>query len=297
MSETAASTTVFMKFNQDELRQEYNPGSLVPNRQKVLGRIVGNSEAVCGRLGAPREFRYGSEPTSTIAAYSSGRKRAPVHIHFHGGGWRYFDARSLGGFMAETYLDAGAHLLLPNFDGADKNGGNLLAIADQVRRAVVWVHQHSSELECDPNQIYVSGHSSGAHLASTIATTNWAEYGLEEVPVQAVMCVSGMYELAPVTLSGSYPNVTFSEATISELSARRHIDRIACRMIIACSTIETSEFIRQGRDFAGAISAAGKSAKMIETELYNHFEIVETLASPYGLLGKEMLNVMKHTAN
>lgn len=292
MSEAVNSAPIFMDYGQEELHQEYNPGSKVPNRQQVLGRIMGKSEDVCARLGEPREFRYGDEPTSTIATFSSSRRKAPAHIHLHGGGWRFFDAKSLGAGMAETYLDAGANLLLPNFDGADNNGGDLLAIADQVRRAIAWIYRNADELDCDASRLFLSGHSSGAHLASTVATANWADYGLDRSPVQAIMCISGMYELEPVALSGSYPNVTFNEATIEQLSATRHIGRISCPMVIACSTLETGEFIRQAKDFAGDVNAAGKSAKMIETEHYNHFEIDETLASPYDLLGREMLHVM-----
>ena len=35
--------------------------------------------------------------------------------------------------------------------------------------------------------------------------------------------------------------------------------------------------------------AAGKPAQLIVGEGYNHFEIAETLANPYGLLGRAVL--------
>ncbi len=41
------------------------------------------------------------------------------------------------------------------------------------------------------------------------------------------------------------------------------------------------------------MKAAGKPVTFIVAEGYNHFEIQETLASPYGLLGREVLNLMK----
>ena len=48
-------------------------------------------------------------------------------------------------------------------------GGSLMPMAEQVRRAVAWVHKNAASFGGDPNRIYVSGRSSGAHLAGTTA--------------------------------------------------------------------------------------------------------------------------------
>ncbi len=66
-------------------------------------------------------------------------------------------------------------------------------------------------------------------------------------------------------------------------------------MIVAYGTLETPEFQRQSRDFAAAVKAAGKPVQLLVGEEYNHFEIPETLASPYGLLGRAVLEQMKLT--
>jgi arylformamidase len=42
--------------------------------------------------------------------------------------------------------------------------GNLMTMADQVRRAVAWVYKNAASFGGDPNRLYVSGHSSGGHL-------------------------------------------------------------------------------------------------------------------------------------
>jgi len=58
-------------------------------------------------------------------------------------------------------------------------------------------------------------------------------------------------------------------------------------------TLETPEFQRQTRDFAAAVKAAGKPVEFLVGESYNHFELLETLASPFGLLGRAALKLMK----
>ena len=64
-------------------------------------------------------------------------------------------------------------------------------------------------------------------------------------------------------------------------------------LVVAHGTCETPEFQRQTRDFAAQVTAAGKPVELLIGEGYNHFEMLETLANPYGLLGRAMLAQMR----
>jgi len=101
-----------------------------------------------------------------------------------------------------------------------------------------------------------------------------------------------MYDLAPVRLSKRSKYVTFTDAMESELSAMRHIGKLATPLILSYGTYETPEFQRQTRDFAAAVKAAGKPVELVVGEAYNHFEMLETLANPYGLLGRAVFQQM-----
>ena len=63
--------------------------------------------------------------------------------------------------------------------------------------------------------------------------------------------------------------------------------------MLAHGTYETPEFMRQTRDFAAALKAAGKPVQFFINENYNHFEMMETFASPYGLMGRAVLEQMQ----
>ena len=63
-------------------------------------------------------------------------------------------------------------------------------------------------------------------------------------------------------------------------------------MVVAYGTRETPEFQRQNREFTAAVEAAGKRVRLVVGEHYNHFELPETLANPYGLLGRAVLDLM-----
>jgi arylformamidase len=106
------------------------------------------------------------------------------------------------------------------------------------------------------------------------------------------MCISGMYDLAPVRLSARSRYVLFDDATVATLSPIRHLDRLHAPLVVAYGTRETPEFQRQNREFAGAVEAAGKKVRLLVGEHYNHFELPETLGNPYGLLGRAALDLM-----
>ena len=104
--------------------------------------------------------------------------------------------------MSETFVDAGAHFISVDFNNAPEVDGNLMVMADQVRHAVAWVYKNAASFGGDPNRLYISGTSSGAHLAAVALTTDWKnDFGLPADILQGGLCCSGMYDLHPVSLS------------------------------------------------------------------------------------------------
>jgi arylformamidase len=87
--------------------------------------------------------------------------------------------------------------------------------------------------------------------------------------------------------------VKFDDATEEALSPLRHLDKIWAPVVVAYGSLDTPEFQRQSRKFAASLKAAGKSVEEIVGENYNHFEFIETLSNPYGILGRAALEIMR----
>jgi arylformamidase len=217
---------------------------------------------------------------------------APISIFIHGGAWRNGKAEDFSA-PAEMMVNAGAHFAVLDFTNVDEAGGDLFPMAEQVRKGVAWVYQNAARLGGDPDQVYIIGHSSGGHLSSCVVITDWEkEFNLPPTVVKGALLCSGMYDLEPVRLSKRSEYVNFTDRMVDDLSAIRHIDRISADLIVAHGTEESPEFQRQARDFAAALEAAGKPCAFLVGEGLNHFEIPETLANPYGLLGRAVLQQM-----
>jgi arylformamidase len=284
---------VFMDYDQQELDWAYDQGPWSPNMADIFKRNAQKNAATLARLGAPRRLRYGAKDIEQLDVYVTRQPKAPVHVFIHGGAWRSGSARDAA-YMAEAYVDAGAIFVSVDFNNVEEVGGSLLIMADQVRRAVAWIKKNAASFGGDPDRIYVSGTSSGAHLAGVVLTTDWPrEFGLPADTVKGGLCCSGMYELTPVSLSARSGYVKFTPETIERLSSQRHLAHLNAPVVVAYGTLETPEFQRQNREFAAALQAAGKPVTLLVGQGYNHFEMFETLASPYGLLGRAMLKLMQ----
>jgi len=283
---------VWRDMDQQELDAAYDQSKYAANQAQVQERRLVASARARAVLGEPLRLAYGAGAIEQLDVYRTTRANAPVNVFIHGGAWR--NGRSADfAYLAETFVRAGAHSVILDFTNIDAAGGNLMTMAKQVRSAVAWVYKNAASFGGDPSRLHVSGHSSGGHLAGTVVAADWRrDFGLPGNVVKGALLCSGMYDLEPVRLSHRSNYVKFTDEIEQELSALRHLDRIACPLIVGYGTCETPEFQRQARDFAAAVAAAGKPVQLLVGEGYNHFEMLETLGNPYGLLGRAALAQM-----
>ena len=283
---------VWLDMDQKELDDAYDQSVFAPNQQLVGNRRKLASEATLKRLGPPQRIAYGTSEVEKLDIYKAQRAHAPILIFIHGGAWRNGLAKEFA-FPAEMILDAGAHFVVPDFIQVQDAGGSLSPMAEQVRRAVAWVYSNAASFGGDRERIYISGHSSGAHLTGVALVTDWQkEFGLPANVLKGGLLISGMYDLKPVRLSKRSEYVKFTDAIEQALSSQRHLDKLNAPIIVAYGTQETPEFQRQNREFAAAVKAAGKPVELIVGEGFNHFEMQETLGNPYGIAGRAALKLM-----
>jgi arylformamidase len=286
---------VFLDMDQQALDEAYDQEVYAPNRALVVERRHAASERARKILGDPRRVAYGPTEHEGLDIFDCGVRGAPVNIFVHGGAWRRNKAADYV-LQAEPLVRAGAHSVILDFINVDQAAGDLFPMYEQVRRALAFVWREAENLGGDRDRLYISSHSSGSHLAGVVLTRGWQEECLPPDAFKGAVLLSGMYDLAPVALSKRSSYVKFTDTMVSALSAQRHIAALNTPLIVAYGTCETPEFQRQSRDFAAAVQAAGKPVELIVGEAYNHFELLETLANPYGLIGRAMLKQMRLVA-
>ena len=271
-------TKVFLDYDQAALDAAYDQAAYAPNRDQILARFAHMSELARRRIGDPQRLQYGEKAIEGLDLYRTKKANAPALVFVHGGAWRAGMARDYA-FAAEMLVNAGANYAVLDFNNVLETDGDLMPIADQVQRGIRWALENLSR------NLYVCGTSSGAHLAGVAATSALAAKGY--------VLGSGMYDLRGPRLSKRSAYVKFTDSTEEALSPQRHLDRIRAPITLLYGSLETPEFMRQSKDFADALTRSGKSAEIIRCEGYNHFEVTETLANPYGPLGRAVLAMMR----
>jgi arylformamidase len=281
---------VFLDYTQDELDRAYDQRAWAPNAAEVIQRFATASAEVRTRVSRQADLRYGPTADETLDVFPAAAGNAPMLVFVHGGAWRggHKDDYS---FPAETLVGAGACYVALNF--ANIPAARLPEMAAQVRRAIAWVHANARTFGGDPERLYLSGHSSGAHLAAVALTTDWTALGRPGSVVRAALCVGGMYDLRAPLLSARSAYVQVSREEEDQLSPRRHVDRIRCPVVVAHGERESPEFKRQAAEFSAALAATGPGSELIVGPGLNHFEMLETLRRPDGLLARVALRQMR----
>jgi arylformamidase len=284
---------VFLDYDQLELDASYDQVSYEPLIAQVSQRLATNSEATRARMGVPQRAAYGPTQVEKLDIYRTSHPGAPVFVFIHGGNWRVGAAEQYA-YPAEMFINAGAHYVALDFTGVVEAGGDLGVMADQVRRGIAWVCKNAPTFGGDPERIYIGGHSSGGHLCGVALVTDWQkDFGLPHDAVKGGLCMSGMYDLAPVRLSWRRMYVNFTDEMVNAMSSLRQIDKLRAPVTVTYGTFEPPDFQRQSRDFAAAVKAAGKQVQLIQANNYHHLEMAESLGNPYGPNGRAALALMQ----
>ena len=108
--------------------------------------------------------------------------------------------------------------------------------------------------------------------------------------VTAALPISGLFDLEPIRLS--FLNQPL-EMTKEEASTNSpcHLLLPAVPTTVAVGAAELPELVRQSREYAAQLVAAGRPAQILITSGDDHFSILEQLARPDGALAQEVLRL------
>jgi len=94
-------------------------------------------------------------------------KNLPVVVWIHGGGWQRGDKKEVHQ-KPQAFADKGFVFVAINYRLLPK--ATIKQMAEDVAKAIRWVHDHARDYGGDPNTMIVMGHSAGAQLAALVCT-------------------------------------------------------------------------------------------------------------------------------
>lgn len=288
------TTPIFRDFDQAVLDAAYNNRAHVPGFQTRVDRWLAASAAARASTPCVLDIAYGPAPRQRLDVFRpSGDAPAggwPALLYFHGGYWQgnHKDGYS---FPAPAITARGALYVAATYDLCP--AVSMTTLIEQTRAAVVWLHRHAADMGLDPSRLVVAGHSAGGHIAASLAHTDWRARGFERPALAGALPLSGLYDLEPIRLSYLNAACRMDAAEAAALSPIGHVRRDAPPVVLAVGAAELPELVRQTRDYAAALAAAGAAPKAVfETPGDEHFSIVDRLFDPDGPLRPALLELI-----
>jgi acetyl esterase/lipase len=217
-------------------------------------------------------------------------KLSRVLIHIHGGAWSYgdkFSAKPLG----EFYAKLGAVVVCINYRLSNPENIDIKhpIHAQDCAKAVAWVFDNIANYGGDRDKIYLSGHSSGAHLASLVATDNkyLQELQISPVDIKGVIAVdTAGFNLNAYMFVGEKTNETMQKMIekvadvfsndrqkLLEASPINYVKQDTCNNFLVIVSSNRSLAKAVSKNFVNRLNENGKQAELIESDVNDHEEI------------------------
>ncbi|QQE10535.1 alpha/beta hydrolase [Planctomycetota bacterium] len=230
-------------------------------------------------VGLDEPLKEGVKDRRSLDVYSTdSTELQPVMLYVHGGGWKRGDKRAVGakaGYFVENgwVFVSVNYRLLPD--------GQFPKNAQDVADAVVWARDAIEAYGGDPEQIYLMGHSAGAHLASVVGTHDKL-LGKREQDLSAIKGVvsidTAVLDLPRLVekdggvlyqkIFGDDPEVWKTVSPISYVEKDKDIP--AFLLVVAG---DHAVKLDQADNFGGALQAAGVDVWILEADDQTHSSV------------------------
>lgn len=275
--------------SQAALDQAYDVENSVADFMVYANRYVSDSTRARHELACHATVPFGPTFAEHADIFPARRPGAPVLVFIHGGYWRMLTAKEFS-FVARGFVPHDVTVVVANY--ALCPTVSILEIARQMRALVAWSAKNIRAYNGDPSTISVCGHSAGGHLAAMCALTDWAEYGLPPETIKAIIPISGLFDLEPISRTFMQPDLRISERDIQEGSPIRLMRRVFTKMLISYGSEEPSEFANHSEAFLSAWRGVGNNATTYAMPGYNHFDAILGLGEPESNQVAAILDVM-----
>lgn len=270
------------EFDKQTLERHYNPRIAAPDFETHLTACAAQSKEARDRLAGRLDLRYGESAGERLDLFAPEADGAPINIFIHGGYWRALSKDDFT-IIAEPLVAAGAIAVIMDYDLCPNV--TLDRIVEETLACVAWVARRAEEFGGDPDRIYLSGHSAGAHLAAMALAWDWTSAGLPADLIKGAVLVSGVYDPEPVLHLDVNAEIGLTPAVAARNNALQRKARPGVDLLIAAGGEEPEGWVQQSRDYHAMAAPGGR---FITVEGEDHFSIIWQMARPDGVLFREI---------
>lgn len=235
------------------------------------------------------DLNYGTSPKQKLDLYLPANTQKPFTTVFfiHGGSWTNGD-RVMYGHLGRYFASNGIGCIIPSYRlyPEVKCDGEI----NDLTQAFIWTQNHLEEYGGQKGRLFLFGHSSGAHLASLLATNTQflSLVGHSPNEIKGVIAMSGLYTVDwNVKIAGL--NQIFDGLDKIKYSPANFVVSSPPFLVMYAEN-DYRHLIRQGKSFLNKLIEAGNPAELFVVPQEDHASEIIHLVLPDSPHGKKIID-------
>jgi arylformamidase len=242
--------------------QAYLTGQLHPSQSQLLADFNAESEAAIAAFAPRLDIRYGGHKREVFDLFVSPEPWRGTLAYFHAGYWQGRDKAQFR-CLAVPFMAAGIDVALVNYPLCPDVP--LRRLVRSAKASIPEILHAVGSMGRGGEGLIAAGHSAGGHIA--------VELALAGARVNAIIAISGIYELAPLLATRLNDKLRLDADEARAMSPLHRIAGPLPPALFIVGGLETPEFHAQSEAMHQAWRAAGPST-YLQIAGADHFSVL-----------------------
>ena len=274
---------VYKQYNPEQLNDQYNTRLQVPDYGNYFDRWERISRQTAAQHTMLKDIPFGDHAKERLDIFPSKILHSKTLVFIHGGYWHLLD-KTMFHFLAGYFLKYHVTTVLVNYPLAPHS--SMDEIVTSCRKAIRWIHDNIVSFNGDPKELYLLGHSAGAHLTSMMLVEAEAKF------VKATISLSGLFRLEPVMLSYLNESIGMDRENAVKNSPVFLKPANACPLLLVTGSEESEEFKAQSEELYQRWKSKNSNIEILGVPKSNHYSILDAVVEKDSILRIAMSRLM-----
>lgn len=267
------------------IESQFNPRTTVPDVGIYTARGDELSAQARANYAFESDVRYGNGPLADLDFFPAKSAGRPLVVFLHGGYWRARDKKDYS-FVVNALHSADCSVVVMNYDLCP--AVKLSQIVQQVKDGLVWLAAQAERWNFDAKQIFVSGHSAGAHLLAAVLAQTGQSYQLPAGIIKKAYLLSGVYDVEPVLEISVNEEIRLLPDEVHAMSPLRFKFSPETSYEIYAGGGEPRDWIRESSRFAQHLKEQGCAVQYQTIGDLNHYSLMFEFETPEGFIASQI---------
>lgn len=240
----------------------YLTGQIHPSQTQLLADFSAESEAAIAAFAPRLDIPYGGHEREVFDLFVSPKPWRATLAYFHAGYWQARDKAQFR-FLSTPFMAAGIDVALVNYPLCPDVP--LHRLVRSAKASIPEILHVVGGMGRGGEGLIAAGHSAGGHIA--------VELALAGASVDAIIAISGIYELAPLLATRLNDNLRLDADEARAMSPLHRVAGTLPPALFIVGGLETPEFRAQSEAMSLAWRAAGRST-YLPIEGADHFSVL-----------------------